>query len=225
MVDVDAFLADGFVHVAGTAPRETVDAARELLWQRLGLSPDEPENWSRPVVWTADLTGDGPFGEIARSPVLADALDRLVGAGAWVPRGSLGNIPVRFPVRPPADDRGWHIDLNTPCADGSWAVSARPHTMLVLTLLSEVSTDDAPTRLRAGSHRDTPAALGDGLFGAVEAAALVDAASAHRPVHHATGSPGDVYVVHPFTVHAADEHRGTTPRFMAQGPVLLTSPR
>ena len=25
-------------------------------------------------------------------------------------------------------------------------------------------------------------------------------------------------------VHAADEHRGRTPRFMAQGPVMLTSP-
>lgn len=24
--------------------------------------------------------------------------------------------------------------------------------------------------------------------------------------------------------HAADEHRGTTPRFMAQSPVVLTSP-
>ena len=33
-----------------------------------------------------------------------------------------------------------------------------------------------------------------------------------------------MYVVHPFTVHAADEHRGRTPRFMAQAPVVLTSP-
>ena len=53
---------------------------------------------------------------------------------------------------------------------------------------------------------------------------LVDEASAHRPVVHATGQPGDMFLVHPFTVHAADEHRGRTPRFMAQGPVVLTSP-
>ena len=33
-----------------------------------------------------------------------------------------------------------------------------------------------------------------------------------------------MYVVHPFTVHAADVHRGRTPRFMAQAPVVLTSP-
>jgi hypothetical protein len=30
--------------------------------------------------------------------------------------------------------------------------------------------------------------------------------------------------VHPFTVHAADEHRGWTPRFMAQSPIMLTGP-
>ena len=41
---------------------------------------------------------------------------------------------------------------------------------------------------------------------------------------HAIGEPGDMYIVHPFTVHAADEHRGRTPRFMAQAPVVLTRP-
>ena len=43
-------------------------------------------------------------------------------------------------------------------------------------------------------------------------------------VAHATGRPGDTYHVHPFTAHAADEHRGRTPRFMAQAPVVLTAP-
>ncbi|MEV4803237.1 hypothetical protein AB0K18_24805 [Nonomuraea sp. NPDC049421] len=40
----------------------------------------------------------------------------------------------------------------------------------------------------------------------------------------ATGDPGDAYIVHPFTVHAAQEHRGTEPRFMAQLPITLTTP-
>ena len=174
--------------------------------------------------WTADLTGAGPFGEIASSPTLAAALDQICGSGGWVPRGALGNVPVRFPVAPTVDDRGWHIDLNTPLPDGQWGVSARPHTVLLLTLLSEVTIDDAPTRIRAGSHCDTATALGDGTLDAVEAGARVAAASVDRPVRHATGVPGDMYIVHPFTVHAADEHRGATPRFMAQAPVMLTTP-
>ena len=131
---------------------------------------------------------------------------------------------MRFPVAPPADDRGWHVDANTPLPDGSWAVSGRPHTVLLLTLLSEVGPDDAPTRIRSGSHRRVAAALGEEPHEFVAAAAVVEGASTGCPVLRATGEPGDVFVVHPFTVHAADAHRGTEPRFMAQAPVLLTSP-
>lgn len=93
--------------------------------------------------------------------------------------------------------------------------------MLVLTLLSAVGPDDAPTRLRVGSHRDVAGVLGPEPIDFIEAGALVDEASRDRPVAHATGRPGDMYVVHPFTAHAADVHRGSTARFMAQGPVML----
>ncbi|KUH87607.1 MULTISPECIES: phytanoyl-CoA dioxygenase family protein [unclassified Mycobacterium] len=224
MVDLGAFLCDGFVKLERAAPRGVADAARGALWQQLGLSPDEPDNWAEPVYWAGDMTGAGPFGELARSPTLAAALDRICGAGGWSPRGSLGNIPVRFPVSPPADDRGWHIDANTPRPDGTWTVTGRPHTVLVLTLLSDVGPDDAPTRIRVGSHRDVAHVLGPEPVELAEMGRIVDAASAARPVIHATGEPGDMYVLHPFTVHAADEHRGTKPRFMAQSPVVLTSP-
>ena len=55
-----------------------------------------------------------------------------------------------------------------------------------------------------------------------QAGRLVDEATAGREVGYATGEPGDMYLVHPFTVHAADDHRGVRPRFMAQAPVVLT---
>ena len=224
MADIDAFTTHGYLRIEQASPRAVADAARAMLWRQLGLSPDAPEQWTAPVLWASDLTGDGPLGELARSPRLAAALDRICGAGGWCPRGALGNIPVRFPVSPPDDDRGWHVDANTPQPDGAWAVTGRPHTVLLLTLLSDVGADDAPTRIRAGSHHDVGAALGTEPIELADMGRLVDEASADRPVIHATGQPGDVYVVHPFTVHAADEHRGCTPRFMAQSPVLLTTP-
>ncbi|MGV0741166.1 phytanoyl-CoA dioxygenase family protein [Mycolicibacterium sp. XJ870] len=224
MIDVNAFMHDGFVMLEQAAPSEIADAARVLLWKQIGLSPDEPETWTQPVVWAADLTGQGPFSQIARSATLASALDQLCGKDGWTPRYALGNIPVRFPVAPPAEDRGWHIDANTPLSADRWVVSGRPHTMLLLTLLSEVGPDDAPTRIRVGSHRDVAAVLGSEPVEFAESGALVDEASAGRPVAHAIGRPGDMYLVHPFTVHAADEHRGRTPRFMAQAPVMLAEP-
>jgi hypothetical protein len=224
MISVDRFVADGFVKLEAAAPREVADAARARLWQQIGLAPDQPDGWREPVVWASDLTGEGPFGALIRSPRLARALDEVCGPGGWVPRGQLGMVPVRFPRLPGADDRGWHVDASTPQPDGSYHCTARPQTVLVLTLLSEVGPDDAPTRIRAGSQRDAATALGDRVLDPFEAGPLVDAASAHRPVHYATGRPGDVYLLHPLTVHAADEHRGDEPRFMSQTPVFLTTP-
>jgi hypothetical protein len=219
---IDEFMRDGFVKLEHAVDLEVADAARGLLWKQIGRTPDGP--WTEPVVWANDYTAAGPFGELTRSPVLAGALDRLCGRGGWVRQFALGNIPVRFPVAPPADDRGWHIDANTPVSADTWAVTGRPHTMLLLTLLSEVGPDDAPTRIRVGSHRDVAGVLGPEPVEFVESGALVDRACARRPVASATGRPGDMYLLHPFTVHAADEHRGTRPRFMAQTPIMLTEP-
>jgi len=224
MVDLEAFTTHGFVKIAQAAPRSAADAVREKLWQQLELSPDRPDQWTAPVRWAADMVGAGPFGEIVRSPALAAALDAICGIRGWQPRGSLGNIPVRFPGVAPADDRGWRIDANTPLPDGTWTFTGRPHTVLLLTLLSDVGRDDAPTRIRAGSHHDVARVLGPEPVEMADMGRLIDAASLGRPVAYATGQPGDMYVVHPFTAHAADEHRGRTPRFMAQGPIMLTRP-
>ncbi|MFG1947179.1 phytanoyl-CoA dioxygenase family protein [Nonomuraea sp. NPDC048826] len=224
IVDIDRFIAEGFAKLEAAVPREVGDVAEALVWQLIGLSPDDPSGWEQPVVWTADLAGHGPFGEMARSPRLYQALDEIAGTGGWQPRGSLGNMPIRFPGKAAADDRGWHVDASVALPDGSWAVSGRPETMLLLVLLSEVGEDDAPTRIRVGSHRDAARALGERVLDPFEAGPLLDEASKDRPVAYATGVPGDMYLVHPLTVHAADEHRGTRPRFMSQGPVFLKEP-
>jgi Phytanoyl-CoA dioxygenase (PhyH) len=223
-VEIERFVADGFVKLEGAVPREVGDAARTLLWRQIGLSPQDPAAWKEPVIWAADLTGEGPLGELIGSARLARALDELCGVGGWVPRGQLGMVPVRFPRLPPADDRGWHIDANVAQPDGRYRCGVQSQTMLLLVLLSDVGPADAPTRIRVGSQRDAAAALAGRTLDSLAAGPLVDAASAHRPLAHATGQPGDIYLVHPLTVHAADEHRGDEPRFMAQTPVFLTEP-
>ncbi|MBB6347523.1 phytanoyl-CoA dioxygenase [Nonomuraea muscovyensis] len=224
IIDVDRFVADGFVKLESVVPREVADEGRALLWKRIGLSPDDPSGWREPVVWTADLTGEGPFGLMVRSARLRGALDLVAGVGGWLPRGAIGNIPVRFPRVPPADDCGWHVDANTPLPGGAWGVSGRPETMLVLLLLSEVGVDDAPTRIRVGSQRDVAAALPAGqVLDPFVAGPIVDEVSRGRSLAYATGVPGDAYLVHPFTVHAAQRHAGSRPRFMAQFPVSLAA--
>src|SRR3954464_13073274 len=81
MRDRDAFIADGYIKLEAVVSRGAADAARALLWRQLGLSPDDPGRWTLPVRWASDMTGEGPFGELIQSPVLASALDQICGAG------------------------------------------------------------------------------------------------------------------------------------------------
>jgi hypothetical protein len=48
--------------------------------------------------------------------------------------------------------------------------------------------------------------------------------SADRSMALATGLAGTVYLCHPFLVNAAQRHRGSKPRFLAQPPLGLREP-
>ncbi|GIH78127.1 phytanoyl-CoA dioxygenase family protein [Planobispora longispora] len=226
---VERFVSDGFVKIEGAFPSELAERGREILWRQIGLSPDDPSGWTKQVVWAYDESFDPVFDRAANTPRLHEAFDALVGPGRWAPRREVGMFPIRFPVDPPDDDRGWHIDGSIDRGDGTYAVNLRSQgrALLMLFLFSDVGPDDAPTRIRVGSHLDVPGVLEP--FGEEGAefftlGPLVDAASAHRPVAHATGRAGEVFLCHPFLVHAAREHTGTRPRFMSQPALPLKEP-
>ncbi|SNS19935.1 Phytanoyl-CoA dioxygenase (PhyH) [Actinomadura meyerae] len=232
MIDVDAFITDGFVRVEEAFPRELAGECRAILWRGTGCDPDDPATWTRPVVRLGEYGGE-PFRAAASTPRLRAAFDAVVGEGAWLPRGGLGTFPVRFPSDEPPGDDGWHIDASFPGDDPADFMAARVNVeskgraLLMLFLFSDVSEDDGPTRIRVGSHLDVPPILEPaGAAGVpfMELAGKAEAATEHRPLALATGRAGDVYLCHPFLVHAAQAHRGTRPRFMAQPPLLPSGP-
>jgi hypothetical protein len=222
--DVRRFVDDGFVAVRGAVPRALADVCRDELWAATGCDRDAPATWTRPVI-RLDHFASPPFREAANTPVLHEAFDRLVGPGRWQPRSGLGTVPVRFPSTQPPGDDGWHLEGSFPGEGGRYRVNlrSRGRALLMLFLFSEVGRDDAPTRIRVGSHLDVPPLLATAGHEGREWFELCTAAvpaSAHRPTALATGEPGDVYLCHPFLVHAAQPHRGRVPRFMAQPPLL-----
>jgi hypothetical protein len=107
-----------------------------------------------------------------------------------------------------------------------WRVNLRSkwRALLMLFLFSDVGDDDAPTRIRLGSHLRVPQLLAssgeDGLSFMDLGRAAADA-TAGMPEVTATGTAGTVFLCHPFLVHAAQPHRGVVPRFMAQPPLFL----
>jgi hypothetical protein len=102
-------------------------------------------------------------------------------------------------------------------------ITSRGRALLMLFLFSDVGEMDAPTRIRVGSHIDIARILapaGDQGLTLRELAAHRFDETAHHEEVLATGESGTAYLCHPFLVHAAQPHRGTHPRFMAQPPLL-----
>jgi hypothetical protein len=115
---------------------------------------------------------------------------------------------------------------------GYWLnLRSRGRALLMLFLFSDTGPDDAPTRIKVGSHLDVPpflVAAGDRGMSFGAACAAMGAAgkldSPDRGLALATGHPADVYLCHPFLIHAAQAHRGQEPRFMAQPPLIPLAP-
>lgn len=226
------FVREGFVKLENAFSKEIAAEAREILWREVGCDPQDRRTWTRPVVRLGDLAQE-PFRHAANSEVLHAAFDELVGKGRWVPRESLGGFPIRFPHPDDPHDTGWHVDASFPpgreveSPPGSyldWRVNlrSRGRALLLLFLFSDVGEKDAPTRIRLGSHlRVAPllAPAGEDGLSFLDLARAADSVSAGMPETIATGTAGTVFLCHPFVVHAAQPHRGTTPRFLAQPPL------
>jgi len=218
--EVESFVRDGYVRLEAAIPAELVRRCRRLLWRATKLDPDDPSSWTEPVVRLFATTLE-PFIEAMNGRRLHGALDQLVGQGRWVkPIRGLGTFPIRFPSERDPGDAGWHVD-------GSYEVEGRYHVnlpsrgraLLMLILFSDVGAQDAPTRIRRGSHLRVPPVLqaaGEAGMPFDEVVPQVRGLE-DLPVDLATGGAGDVFLCHPFLVHAASwPHRGKAPRFLGQ---------
>ena len=224
---IQGFVDDGFVKIEAAFSAKLARLGRDELWADMGLSPDEPQNWTQPVV-RLGFKSSPPFVEAANTPQLHNAYDQLVGPGRWLAPVGVGTFPIRFPSPESPGDDGWHVDVsfgtdNPDFMEWRVNVESRGRALLMLFLFSDVGPNDAPTKIRKGSH----AAIARELLPYGEAGASLRQLSAtgyasteNCEVELATGAAGTVYLCHPFLVHAAQAHRGQRPRFMAQPPLL-----
>ncbi|MEO7221173.1 MAG: phytanoyl-CoA dioxygenase family protein [Devosia sp.] len=228
---IASFIADGFVRIDGAFSTELADECRAILWRDTGVNPDDPSTWTRPVI-RLGMYGQPQFRAAANTEALHAAYDQLASKGRWLPPQALGTFPVRFPSPDDPGDGGWHVDVSfgTDTPDFmEWRanVNSKGRHLLMLFLFSEIGADDAPTRIRVGSHLQIARELapaGDAGLTLRELSADGYASTAHLPEMYATGSPGTVYLCHPFLVHAAQPHRGSRVKFMAQPPLLPATP-
>lgn len=215
----------GFVRIDGAFSRTQANAALDRLWRDTGVDRNDPTTWTRPVI-RLGMYSQPEFIELSNTPKLHASFDALVGAGRWLPPRAIGTVVARFPSAQPPGDDGWHVDASFPGADPNdyfqWRINAasRGRALLMLFLFTDVGPDDAPTRIRVGSHRTVEAMLkphGDEGLSFMEVAQRLEDAG---HVDFAVGEAGTVYLCHPFLAHAAQPHRGKTVRFLAQPPLF-----
>ena len=232
----ERFIHEGFAKLENAFSQETAAEGRGILWRASGCDPEDKTTWNRPVVRLGDFAEE-PFRRAVNSSLLLASLDELVGVDRWVPRESLGSFPIRFPHADDPGDTGWHIDASFPPDQENsfpgnyfeWRVNLRSkgRALLMLFLFSDVGEEDAPTRIRVGSHLRIPkllAPMGEDGLSAMEVGIAAAQETCGMQEISATGSAGTVYLCHPFLVHAAQPHRGERPRFLAQPPLIPRVP-
>lgn len=225
---INGFISNGFVKMQSAFSTDIANKCRAILWEKTLCDPNNPDSWTQPVIRIGEL-GFEPFINAANTRILHKAFDQLVGKDNWFPRLTMGSFPIRFPTKEKATDTGWHVDASFPGEDVNnyfeWRINikSKGRGLLMLFLFSDVTEKDAPTLIKVGSHLEVARILepeGEKGLSFMELAERLNTIATNE-VFCATGQAGTVYLCHPFLVHAAQNHYGTTPKFMAQPSLLI----
>jgi hypothetical protein len=221
--EVEQFVQKGFVRLERAFPAGLADECRSLLWQKIAPEPDVRTTWTEPVVNVSDCTEE-PFFQAANTPTLHEAFDQLVGPGRWLPSKGLDRFVIGFPNDTDPPDLGWHLSGRSADEGGdNLSLRSPGSALLMLFLFSDITFRDAPTPIRVGSHLDVSGLLEAAAEAGMSERELVTKlkATRGRPIQRAIGRAGDVYLCHPFVLHAEQPHHGSTPRFLAQPSLEL----
>ncbi|MEN7551547.1 phytanoyl-CoA dioxygenase [Rapidithrix thailandica] len=226
--EIEQFIFNGFIRIDNAFSQEVAEAVLKILWNDLPCDKSNPSTWKEPVIRLGMYT-QKPFIDSINTQKLYSVFNQLLGKEKWIPCQSVGTFPVRFPSSQQPNDTGKHVDASFPGNDPNnffeWRVNVKSkgRALLMLILYSDVSENDAPTVIYKGSHIDVARLLSkedDSGLSFMELASKLDGLPKREEVY-ATGKAGTVYLCHPFLVHSAQSHKGSTPKFMAQPPLLL----
>ncbi len=230
---IDAFLADGYVHLRGAFSKQlaanVVAAAHRRVreaGQVVGYDADDPSTWPQGRI---DIEGERRFTISEFSPYAERAVFQLLGDAARVrTRSWTSNLIAQYPVRaleswiPAPDHQSWHLD------------SPSKHTriddlrtgLLVFILFSDLLPDSGNTWLAL----DSPAKVARRLAAAPEGVDFCSDQAGNAITRHCerffelTGEAGDLFLVHPLMLHSASLNPSPRIRFLGNPMVYLQEP-
>ncbi len=224
--DVSQFMERGFVYLPRAVPQETVVSYTENIWERLGYDPQNPATWEKHWI---PLPGERhqPVQDV--SPVAYGAIcdlcvEERVRASSWgdgliVNLGRAEDTDLWEP--PTATAPGWHTDgdffrhfLDSP-----------EQGLLTLVLWTDVLPGGGATFVAGDSVPHVArhfAAHPEGML--PNELGTRDQVAKCTDFFEATGSAGDVYLLHPFVIHASSRNALRRLRLISNPPVHLKEP-
>lgn len=217
--DLEQFIERGWCLLPGAFSEAQARAAQEVVWQRMrekrGIRRDDPTTW--PPAYDVEQSLDAAPQIIdCFTPVIGDAIERLVGAGRWCGVRRWGFWPVSFHYAKDEPQEfpewGWHVD-------GNWfrhTLDCPKQGLLVIGLFTDVPPGSGGTIVAEGSHRRAARVLAEHPEGLTHRE-LFDLVLA-QPIgnfRELTGKAGDVVLAHPFLFHTRGCKRHGPPRILS----------
>ena len=234
--DIERFVTDGYVVVHGCFSPEAAAEVTATMWTRLGYDPDDPSTWERssvhmPAHRRIDVSEFAPRAWAAMCQ-LVGGTDRI----ATDPRTAWGDSLIvnlwenaDQPWAPPAPNApGWHKD----CDFFRHFLDSPEQGLLTLVLWTDVLPQGGATWVAADSLAPVARYLADHPEGVhplrdsddpvrFDYADLLQNCTRYV---EGTGSAGDVYLIHPYLLHAKGQNNLRRPRAITNPPIGLTEP-
>lgn len=236
--DIEQFLTKGYVKLTGCFSREAAAEHSRYIWDRLGYRPDDPSTWTRPSVHMAshqdiDVATFAPKAWHAASE-LVGGVDRMARDNPfpWTD-GFIVNLweDADRPWTPPSGtSRGWHVDG----AFFRHYLDSPEQGLLAIVLWSHVVPRGGATFVATDSIGHVARYLAAHPEGVLPTSAAprddapifpyADLARRCTEFIEATGEVGDVYLLHPFVLHAKSANVLRRPRFITNSTLFLGAP-
>lgn len=225
--EAEQFVERGFVLVKGCIGRDVTDRAQEEMWSRLGYDPKDPGTWVDKRIHMPTLNR---FEVKDFAPKAWGAVCDLVGGEGRIREpyvwgdGFIVNLGVRADepwAAPSPASPGWH-------ADGDFFLhflDSPEQGLLTLVLWTDVVHQGGATFVASDSVGPVARFLSGHPEGVMPngfgVPALIHQCS---DFVEATGEAGDVYLLHPFVLHATAQNVLRRPRAITNPPITLKEP-
>ncbi|HZM78569.1 MAG TPA: hypothetical protein VFC19_22815 [Candidatus Limnocylindrales bacterium] len=222
----EQFVEWGYVAIRGCFSREAAQRYTSTIWTRLGYAPEDPATWAEPSIHmpshrSIDIRTFAPKAWGAVCDLLGGA--QRIQPYEWndafiVNLWQGGERPWR-PASP--ESPGWH-------KDGDFFrhfLDSPEQGLLTLVLWSDVAHQGGATFVAADSVGPVARFLADHPEGVYpQSFPYPELVARCGDFVEATGEVGDVYLLHPFILHAKAQNVLRVPRYITNPPVHLVEP-